>query len=62
MADKTKDNETKKETGKSEYIASRTARVGSKKDGSAKISTKRGEKLSLTKDQADDYKRLKLID
>lgn len=67
MADKkTEDSDKKsedkgKEFGKSKYIATRTANVGTKKDGSAKIKVKRWKEYRLNKDQADTYRKHKLI-
>ena len=54
-------DENKKSTGKT-ILAKRTVNLGSKKDGSPKISVKRGDDLgSLSKDDQDIYRKYKII-
>lgn len=55
-------DENKKSTSKP-ILAKRTANLGSKKDGSPKISVKRGDDLGgLSKEDRDIYKKYKIID
>lgn len=53
----------KKSSTNDKFVAKRTARIGSKKDGSPKISVERGEDLgTLSKDDQELYRKYNIID
>lgn len=52
----------KTEKKESVHIALKSARIGSKKDGSAKTEIKKGQELKdLTEKQVESYRSLKII-
>lgn len=63
MADKNKSNAKQSSGEEPNFVAKRTAKVGTNKDGSPKISVKRGQDLgNLSKDDQEIYRKYNIID